>query len=335
MAEATGRSATSAAIHWPTTSPTATTATARSTSASAKAARSATAARSGSTSSTSPWNTPATCVLASKGRAERAAGRARALKATWPGPTPVGRSEPRPRPRRRGLCVTRVGRRSKEKASRVRRTLRPGFPGLRRRCRLPVSLGESLRPDRALRVVARGVTCGRPSVSCEYLSPSSSTQFEKLTASSPTRWKLPIPLSTASTNQHSEVAGGGVRCEVSGVRCEVSGVRCQVSGVRVRGWHLTLPDQVMAPLFARRREIAAEVGAAGLFSGQRALDDALGEDDGLQQRVARQAVGAVDAGAGGLAAGVEVRRAWSRPRRWCARRPSCSAPPARPGSAPS
>jgi hypothetical protein len=50
----------------------------------------------------------------------------------------------------------------KEKAPRFRQTLRSGFPGLRRHLRLPVGLGESLRPDRALRVVARGVTCGCP-----------------------------------------------------------------------------------------------------------------------------------------------------------------------------
>ena len=60
--------------------------------------------------------------------------------------------------------------------------------------------------------------------------------------------------------------------------------------------------------------------AARLVLGQR-RDDAVGEDQPLEQRVRREPVGAVHAGAGHLAAGVQA-AGWTRaPRGRCARRP--------------
>ena len=58
-----------------------------------------------------------------------------------------------------------------------------------------------------------------------------------------------------------------------------------------------------------------------------AIAGARAEHQAFEQRVARQAVGAVDAGAGHLAGGEQARQRRARPTRRCRRRPSCSAPP--------
>ena len=81
----------------------------------------------------------------------------------------------------------------------------------------------------------------------------------------------------------------------------------------------------------RGRRCRRGAGCGGL--GERGERGSAAEDEALEQRVRGEPVRAVDAGAGALAGGVEARHACAAVEVGDDRRPSCSARPARRGSA--